>query len=78
MKPRSKTGFLDVSVRTWQGRIVRKLLPREGWQQISQDLWVLSKTKQWLRPLYLQRTVTPQGVEYRAFEGEAMREKKDE
>jgi hypothetical protein len=75
--PRAKKqgDFIDVILRTWQGRLKRKLLPAKGWKDVEQDLWVLESTEHWIRPLYLQRRATPMGMEYFAFEGKQEVEK---
>ena len=47
--------MIEVNVRSWQGRIRKRLLPREGWEEIEQGLYMLSSTARWVRPLFLVR-----------------------
>ena len=36
-------------------KIKRKLLPRQGWEELEPGFYVLSKTRKWVKPLYLLR-----------------------
>lgn len=58
--------FLEVSVKDWRGRLKKRLLPREGWEELEKDLWLLSSTRNWVRPLFLRR----ENGTFTAFEGE--------
>lgn len=47
--------FLDITVKDWRGRCKKRLLPQEGWEELEPGFYMLSKTRLWVRPLFLLR-----------------------
>jgi hypothetical protein len=52
-KTQIKGDFIEVLVHGQ--RTKRKLLPREGWEELETGFYVLSKTRKWVKPLFLLR-----------------------
>ena len=64
-KWQAQGNYIEVRVTNWRGRVRKRLLPREGWEELEPGFWMLSATRLWIRPLFLLR----KSGELRAYEG---------
>lgn len=51
-------------------RVRKRILPRQGWEELEPNYWVLSCTRKWVCPLFMRRKVERGVVVYSAYEGE--------